>query len=118
MMVGTVALLLDAPWPLRARDRVRFHTGTSEIMARALLLDRAELAPGESTYARFRLERRLVALPGDRFVLRSYSPMVTIGGGTLLHVSPPRFKPKAPPLLAHPGLLERGSEAEVLEGHV
>ena len=115
---GTLELLRDAPRPLKARDRVRFHTGTSEIMARVLLLDRAELAPGESTYARFRLERRLVALPGDRFVLRSYSPIVTIGGGTLLDVSPPRFKRKAPALLAHLGLLERGSEAEVLEEHV
>src|SRR5437016_4205180 len=115
---GPLELLGDAPRPLKARDRVRFHTGTSEIMARVLLLDRAELAPGESTYARFRLERRLVALPGDRFVLRSYSPIVTIGGGTLLDVSPPRFKRKAPALLAHLGLLERGSEAEVLEEHV
>jgi len=115
---GTLELLRDAPRPLKARDRVRFHTGTSEIMARVLLLDRAALAPGESTYARFRLERRLVALPGDRFVLRSYSPIVTIGGGTLLDVSPPRFKRKAPALLAHLGLLERGSEAEVLEEHV
>jgi selenocysteine-specific elongation factor len=115
---GTLELLRDAPRPLKTRDRVRFHTGTSEIMARVLLLDRAELAPGESTYARFRLERRLVALPGDRFVLRSYSPIVTIGGGTLLDVSPPRFKRKAPALLAHLGLLERGSEAEVLEEHV
>src|SRR5260370_42103495 len=104
MMVGTVALLLDAPWPLRARDRVRFHTGTSEIMARVLLLDRAELAPGESTYPRFRLERRLVALPGDRFVLRSYSPIVTIGGGTPPHLIPPPFQRKAPPLPPPPGL--------------
>jgi len=115
---GTLELLRDAPRPLKARDRVRFHTGTSEVMARVLLLDRAELAPGESTYARFRLERRLVALPGDRFVLRSYSPIVTIGGGTLLDVSPPRFKRKAPALFAHLGLLERGSAAEVLEEHV
>jgi len=112
---GTLELLADAPRPLRARDRVRFHAGTSEIMARVLLLDRTELAPGESTYARFRLERDLVALPGDRFVIRSYSPMITIGGGTLLDVSPPRFKRKAPALLAHLRLLEGGSDAEVLE---
>jgi len=115
---GTLELLKDAPRPIKTRDRVRFHTGTSEIMARVLLLDRAELAPGESAYARFRLERELVALPGDRFVIRSYSPIVTIGGGTLLDVSPPRFKRKAPALLAHLTLLERGSEAEVLEEHL
>src|SRR2546422_6086460 len=60
-------------------------------MARALLLDRTELAPGETSFARFRLESPLVARPGDRFVVRSYSPIVTIGGGTLLDVDPPRI---------------------------
>ena len=59
-------------------------------------LDRAELAPGDTAFARFRLEAPLVARPGDRFVVRSYSPVVTIGGGTLLDVDPPRFKRKAP----------------------
>ena len=64
---GTLELLGDAPRPIKSRDRIRFHAGTSEIMARVLLLDRAELAPGETVFARFRLEAPLVALPGDRF---------------------------------------------------
>src|SRR5262245_7574356 len=115
---GTLELLADAPRPLKSRDRVRFHTGTSEIMARALLLDRAELAPGERAFARFRLEAPLVSVPGDRFVIRSYSPIVTIGGGTLLDVDPPRFKRKAPALVAHLALLERGTPEEVVEEHV
>ena len=50
-----------------------------------------------------------MALPGDRFVIRSYSPMVTIGGGTLLDIAPPRFKRKAPALLAHSTLLAEGA---------
>jgi selenocysteine-specific elongation factor len=115
---GTLELLADAPRPLATRARVRFHVGTSEIMARVLLLDRAELTPGERAYARVRLEHPLVALPGDRFVIRSYSPIATIGGGTLLDVSPPRFKRKAPALLAHLALLERGGDDEVLEEHI
>ncbi len=115
---GTLELLADAPRPLKSRDRVRFHAGTSEIMARALLLDRAELPPGERAFARFRLEAPLVAVPGDRFVIRSYSPMVTVGGGTLLDVDPPRFKRKAPALVAHLALLERGTSEEVVEEHV
>ncbi|MGH7309130.1 MAG: selenocysteine-specific translation elongation factor, partial [Candidatus Rokuibacteriota bacterium] len=98
---GTLELLADAPRPLKARDRVRFHAGTSEIMARVLLVGRPELVPGERAFARFRLEAPLVAIPGDRFVVRSYSPIVTIGGGTLLDVDPPRFRRKAPALLAH-----------------
>jgi selenocysteine-specific elongation factor len=115
---GTLELLPDAPHGLKTRTRVRFHAGTSEIMARVLLLDRAELAPGETAFARFRLEAPLVALPGDRFVVRSYSPIVTIGGGTLLDVDPPRFKRKAPALVAHLTLLQTGGPEVVLEEHV
>jgi selenocysteine-specific elongation factor len=115
---GTLELLADAPRPVKTRDRVRFHAGTSEIMARVLLLGRAELAPGERALARFRLEAPLVAMPGDRFVVRSYSPIVTIGGGTLLDVDPPRFRRKAPALLAHLTLLERGTPDEIVEEHV
>jgi len=115
---GTLELLKDAPRPLRSRARVRFHVGTSEIMARALLLDRTELAPGETSFARFRLEGPLVARPGDRFVVRSYSPVVTIGGGTLLDVDPPRFKRKGPALVAHLTLLQTGNPEAVLEEHV
>jgi selenocysteine-specific elongation factor len=115
---ATLELLKDAPRPVRTRTRVRLHAGTSEIMARVLLLDRAELTPGETAFARFRLERPLVAQPGDRFVLRSYSPIVTIGGGTLLDVDPPRFKRRAPALVSHLALLQTGSPEAVLEEHV
>ncbi|HJR51077.1 MAG TPA: DNA/RNA-binding winged helix domain-containing protein, partial [Gemmatimonadales bacterium] len=118
LMDGTLELLADAPRPLKTRDRVRLHAGTSEIMARVLLLDRQELAPGESSFARFRLEASLVAMPGDRFVIRSYSPMVTIGGGTLLDISPPRFKRKAPALIAHLTLLREDSPEAIVAEHV
>jgi selenocysteine-specific elongation factor len=115
---GTLELLADAPRPLKSRDRVRVHTGTSEVMARVLLLDRPELAPGAATFARLRLEAPIVALPGDRFVIRSYSPMLTVGGGTLLDIAPPRFKLKAPAHLAHVRLLADGSPDAVVEEHV
>jgi selenocysteine-specific elongation factor len=115
---GTLELLPDAPRPVKSRDRIRFHAGTSEIMARVLLVDRPVLEPGDTAFARFRLEAPLVALPGDRFVVRSYSPMLTIGGGTLLDIDPPRFKRKAPALVAHLSLLARGGDAEVVEEHV
>jgi selenocysteine-specific elongation factor len=115
---ATLELLPDAPRPLKARDRVRFHVGTREVMARVLLVERAVLDPGQISYGRFRLEAPVVALPGDRFVIRSYSPIVTIGGGTLLDIAPPRFKRKAPALLAHLRLLETGAPAQVLEEHL
>jgi selenocysteine-specific elongation factor len=115
---GTLELLEDAPRPIKSRDRIRFHVGTSEIMARVLLLGATELQPGHRAYARFRLEGPVVALPGDRFVVRSYSPVVTIGGGTLLDVAPPRFKRKAPALIAHLELLETGAPEQIVEEHV
>ncbi|HEX9822482.1 MAG TPA: selenocysteine-specific translation elongation factor [Methylomirabilota bacterium] len=118
LMDGTLELLPDAPRALKPRDRVRVHAGTTEIMARVLLLDRPELPPGQAAFARFRLEQPLVALPGDRFVIRSYSPMVTIGGGTLLDIAPPRFKLKAPAHLAHLRLLAEGPPDAVVEEHI
>jgi selenocysteine-specific elongation factor len=118
LMDGTLELLPDAPRALKTRDRVRFHAGTSEIMARVLLLQEQELVPGKTAFARFRLEAPLVALPGDRFVIRSYSPMVTIGGGTLLDIAPPRFKRKAPALVAHLTLLRDGAPDAIVEEHI
>ena len=93
---ATVELLADAPRPLKTRERVRFHVGTQEVMARVLLVGEPELDQGRPSYGRFRLEAPVVALPGDRYVIRTYSPVVTIGGGTLLDVAPPRFKRKGP----------------------
>jgi len=115
---ATLELLEDAPRPLKTRDRVRFHVGTQEVMARVLLVDRGQLEAGQVSYGRFRLEAPIVALPGDRFVIRSYSPIITIGGGTLLDIAPPRFKRKGPALLAHLTLLEKGDPAQVLEEHL
>ena len=109
-------MLADAPRALESRDRVRLHAGTSEVMARALLLDATELEPGQRGFARLRLEAPLVALAGDRFVIRSYSPIVTIGGGTLLDTDPPRLK--RPARLAHLQVLESGAPEAVVEEHV
>jgi selenocysteine-specific elongation factor len=115
---ATVELLADAPRPLKMRERVRFHVGTQEVMARVLLVGEPELPQGRASFGRFRLEAPVVALPGDRYVIRTYSPIVTIGGGTLLDVAPPRFKRKAPALRAHLELLATGSPAEVVEEHL
>ena len=115
---ATLELLAEAPRPLKARDRVRFHVGTHEVMARVLLVDRQEVTPGDVTYGRFRLEAPVCALPGDRYVIRSYSPIVTIGGGTVLDVAPPRFKRKSGALGDHLRLLETAAPASVVEEHL
>jgi selenocysteine-specific elongation factor len=118
LLDATVELLADAPRTLKLRERVRFHVGTQEVMARVLLVGETELPQGRASFGRFRLEAPVVALPGDRYVIRTYSPILTIGGGTLLDVAPPRFKRKAPALRAHLELLATGSPAEVVEEHL
>jgi selenocysteine-specific elongation factor len=77
---------------LKNRTLVRFHTGTSEIMARMILLDRDELEPGEECCVQLVLEAPLAAVAGDRFVVRSYSPVTTIGGGVIVDPLPAKHK--------------------------
>ncbi|MBI4012843.1 MAG: selenocysteine-specific translation elongation factor [Candidatus Rokubacteria bacterium] len=117
MLDATCELLADAPTPLAPRQRVRFHVGTSEVMARVHLLDRDELPPGERGYVQLRLEAPVVALPRDRYVIRSYSPMVTIGGGELLDVAPAKAR-RSPALVARLAVLERGEPEAVIEEYL
>jgi selenocysteine-specific elongation factor len=77
---------------LKNRERVRVHVGTDEAVARVALLDRGILSPGDSAPAQLLLESPTVALPGDRFVVRTLSPAMTIGGGVVLDASPPKHK--------------------------
>ena len=77
---------------IKNRTQVRFHVGTSEHLGRILLLDREELAPGETAPAQLLLDEPAVCLAGDRFVLRSYSPVRTIAGGEVLNPLAPRRK--------------------------
>jgi len=78
--------------PFKNRTKVRFHVGTAEILGILLLLDSDELNPGQSGLAQVQLEKEAVTLSGDRFVLRSYSPIRTIAGGEILHPCAPRHK--------------------------
>ncbi|NLO89768.1 MAG: selenocysteine-specific translation elongation factor [Clostridia bacterium] len=76
--------------PLKNMERIRFHHGTAEILGRAVLLDRDFLKPGERGYVQFILESPIAALPHDRYILRTYSPPRTIGGGTVILPGAPR----------------------------
>ncbi|HKP28481.1 MAG TPA: selenocysteine-specific translation elongation factor [Gemmatimonadales bacterium] len=83
-----VSQLSDAPRPLVSRNRVRVHHGTAEVMAR--VYPREPISPGGSGPARLVLESPLIVRGGDRLVLRSYSPVTTIGGGWIADPDPPR----------------------------
>ncbi|MGW8311950.1 MAG: selenocysteine-specific translation elongation factor [Desulfuromonadales bacterium] len=85
-------LLQEAPRPLKFRDPIHLHMGTAKISARVILLDRDEMQPGESVLAQFQLDNPLVAHRQDRFIVRSYSPMTTIGGGQVIDPAPVKHK--------------------------
>jgi selenocysteine-specific elongation factor len=91
--------LLESAPPLKHGTRLRLYHGTQATNARVRFLYRKELAPGESALARLVLQEELVTLPGDRFVLRSSSPQITVGGGTVLDAAPTGRRPE-------PGWLE------------
>ncbi len=85
-------LLASAPRKLKNRAEVHFHIGTSEFMARVILMDSETLEPGRESYVQIITEDEAVCLPGDHYVIRASSPQVTIGGGRILNVAPPRRK--------------------------
>jgi len=78
--------------PIKNRKLVRFHTGTSEILGNLILLDREELSPGDTAVAQLRLNSPVALIREDRFVIRSYSPVRTIGGGEVLNPIPQKHK--------------------------
>jgi selenocysteine-specific elongation factor len=85
--------LLPSAQPLKNRAPVHFHCGTADLEAEVRLLEgRAELKPGQSGYARIVLRDPALLLPGDRFIIRKFSPVVTIGGGVILDIGGFRYR--------------------------
>ena len=108
-------LLPGAERLLENRSRLHLYCGTTEVLCRAVLLDRDVLAPGESAYVQLQLEADAVFVRGDRFVVRYYSPLETIGGGEILHVDQKKRRRFRPDVLEELNIWENGSEAERLE---
>lgn len=110
-------MLLPSAKRLKDRARVHFHHGSSETIAEIHLLSGKELTPGSSGLARLRLAGMTLALPGDRFILRQFSPVVTIGGGTVLNISPKPYGPRGwrlrePEAIRFLELQERGIDGD------
>lgn len=103
---------------LTNHTRLHFFTGTSEILCRAVLLDKEEIGPGESGYVQLRLEEKIAVRRGDKFVIRFYSPMETIGGGVILEPNPGVKKRFQENVIEELKRKESGSSADVIELHV
>jgi selenocysteine-specific elongation factor len=82
--------LLPSAKMLKDRARVHFHSYTCETVATVVLYGKKTVAPGESAFAQVRLSEPALLLPGDRFILRQFSPVVTSGGGVVIENNPPR----------------------------
>ncbi len=92
MLDVSVHFLESNKKPLKNRTLIRFHTGTSEILGYIVLLDKDELIPGETNVAQIRLDSPVAVVKDDKFVIRSYSPVRTIGGGQILNPLPQKHK--------------------------
>jgi selenocysteine-specific elongation factor len=114
-----LTLLPGAPRPVKNMDPAHFFLGAARTVARLLLLECDEIKPGGKAFVQCRLERPLVAERGDPFIIRSYSPMTTIGGGVVLDPAPERHRRFRRPVIQHLSELEQdqaagGDEAFVL----
>jgi len=115
MVDVSLDLLSSAPRKLKNRAKARFHTGTSEIISTVVLLDRDALEPGETCFAQIRLNEPTALLRDDRYVLRSYSPVRTIGGGRTLNALPRKKKRFSEAVLSEMKLLFIGDLNEIIE---
>ena len=109
--------LLSSAKPLKTGSRVHLHAFTSEALATVNLFDGKQLQPGTGALAHLRLSAPLLLVPGDRFIIRQFSPVVTIGGGVVLDASPlPRLKPEI--RLGVAKATDSGSPEEILAARV
>jgi selenocysteine-specific elongation factor len=118
MLDAVLELLPSAPHKIKNRTKTRFHIGTAEIMANVVLLDCEELLPGQRGFVQIRLERPTVAIVHDRYVLRSYSPVRTIGGGEIINALPQRKKRFSEAALQELRILSGSQLDQRLEQHL
>jgi len=112
--VDALLSLLPSAKPFKDGARVHFHAYTTETIAEARLYGVKQLKPGDETYAQLRFAQPMLLLPGDRFIVRQFSPVVTIGGGVMLDASPPTRKQPAEDASAFLKIMQDGSPEEVL----
>ncbi len=110
--------LLPSAKTLRDRARVHLHVFTAETVAEVQLLGAKQLQPGQSGLARLKLDDSVMLLPGDRFIVRQFSPVITIGGGVVLDASEPARRVKAEERIAFVRAVESTGESDSLSARV
>jgi selenocysteine-specific elongation factor len=110
--------LTNAPRPLKHRARLRFHVGTNLTIASVFLLEHEDLKPGDEGFVQVRLDRPILALPQDHFVIRDPSAVQTLGGGVVLDPHPFRHKRHSKSVIADLRVLKEGNGEAVLRHHI
>jgi selenocysteine-specific elongation factor len=113
MLDARLRMVSDAK-PMKNRTRVHLHLGTSEVLARIVLLESDWLRAGEESLVQLRLESPVVAEKDDLFVIRSYSPVTTIGGGRILDPVPKRHKRMREDVIESLAVLEEGEAGDIV----
>jgi selenocysteine-specific elongation factor len=116
--VDALLSLLRSAKPLKEGARVHFHAYTMETIAEARLYGTRQLKPGEEAYAQLRLAGPNLLLPGDRFIVRQFSPVITIGGGIVLDAVPPTRKRSPADAIEFLSVLRQASPQEALFARV
>lgn len=115
MLDVKLELLEDSKRIIENRSRLHLYTGTSEVLCRVVLIDKDQLTPGESCYAQLRLEEQIAVRRGDKFIVRFYSPLETIGGGIILESNPIKKRRFDDNDIDELSIKEKGSENDVTE---
>ncbi len=110
--------ILEGVPAVKNRMRIRFHSGTTEVFGRVILLDRERLEPGDSCLAQLRLEEKVAVMPNDRYIIRRYSPIITLGGGKIIDSHPEKHKRYKADVLEELFTLEDAPIAQTLESHI
>ncbi len=118
MFDAKLELLKTAERGINNRDRLRIYHGSAEIFGRVVLLDRDELRPGEEAFVQMRLEEEIACQKDDYFIIRFFSPMVTIGGGIILEPNPPKRKRFKDEVIEELTIKDRGDPVKIVEQYI
>lgn len=118
LMDVKLSILPESNRILKNRERLHLFTGTNEVLCRAVIIDKNEIGPGEEGLCQIILEEKIAAKRGDKFVVRFYSPLETIGGGVILEPNPKKKKRFDQKAIDELQKKESGTLGDVMEAHI
>ena len=114
MIDAEISIFSSADRAVLNNSRVHLYCGSDEVLCKVILLDRDALSAGETAYAQLRLEEPAAVRRGDRFIIRFYSPIITVGGGRVIDALPVKHKRNRPEILAGMDVLSHGTVSEII----